>query len=158
MSPVFPQHLKHFRWLACFLLVGVFLNNGQAQGTRLLRQPSLSEKHITFVYGGDLWITDRTGGEARRLTSTAAVESDPHFSPDGRWIAFTSDRTGSNSVYIVSIDGGTPTRLTWHPSAAFARGWTNDGKRVLYASSRETATTYNQIGRASCRERVWSDV
>ena len=122
MSPVFHQHLKHAYWLVCFTLAVFCLNTGQAQGTRLLRQPSLSEQHIAFVYGGDLWISARTGGEARRLSSTAAVESDPHFSPDGRWIAFTSDRTGSNSVYIVSIDGGTPIRLTWHPSAAFARG------------------------------------
>ena len=122
MRPSFHQHLMRLRWPFCFLLLAFCINNGKAQGTRLLRQPSLSEQHIAFVYGADLWITDRTGGEARRITSTPAVESDPHFSPDGRWIAFTSDRTGSNSVYIVSIDGGTPKRLSWHPSAAFARG------------------------------------
>ncbi|HPH21405.1 MAG TPA: protease, partial [Haliscomenobacter sp.] len=146
MRPSFHQHLMRLRWPFCFLLLAFCINNGNAQGTRLLRQPSLSEQHIAFVYGADLWITDRTGGEARRITSTPAVESDPHFSPDGRWIAFTSDRTGSNSVYIVSIDGGTPKRLSWHPSAAFARGWTNDGKRVLYASSRETApSNYNRL-------------
>lgn len=148
MNPSFTRQPKSSRLLNILFLAALCfsISIAQAQGTRLLRQPTLSEQSIAFVYGGDLWITARTGGEARRLTSTPAVESDPHFSPDGRWIAFSSDRTGSTCVYVVSIDGGTPTRLTWHPSAAFARGWTNDGKRVLYASSRETApSAYNRL-------------
>ncbi|HEU5218575.1 MAG TPA: hypothetical protein VFU23_07940, partial [Gemmatimonadales bacterium] len=61
-----------------------------AQGTRLLRQPTVSGAQIAFEYGGDLWVVDKTGGEARRLTSTPAVEADPQFSPDGHSIAFTS--------------------------------------------------------------------
>jgi tricorn protease len=110
-----------------------------AQGTRLLRQPTLSATHVAFAYGGDLWIADRAGGTARRLTSTPAVESDPHFSPDGVRIAFTSNRSGVPQVYVVPVEGGEPARLTWYPSASEARGWTPDGRRVLYASSRETA-------------------
>ncbi|HZD04195.1 MAG TPA: hypothetical protein VE173_04730, partial [Longimicrobiales bacterium] len=111
----------------------------RAQSTRLLREPTLSADHVAFTYGADLWIADRSGGVARRLTSTPAVESDPHFSPDGRWIAFTSNRSGTPQVYVVGVDGGEPTRLTWYPAASAARGWTPDGQRVLYASSRETA-------------------
>src|SRR5579863_280674 len=110
-----------------------------AQGTRLLRQPSLSATQIAFEYGGDIWVVARSGGEATRITSTAATESDPHFSADGKWIAFTSDRSGSAQVYIVSAEGGIPRRLTWFPAGASARGWTPDGKRVLYSSGRETA-------------------
>ncbi|MEJ0101291.1 MAG: PDZ domain-containing protein [Bacteroidota bacterium] len=112
-----------------------------AQGTRLLRQPSLSNKHIAFEYGADIWIADKNGGEARRITSTQAVEADPHLSPDGLTIAFTSNRSGEPSVYTVSIEGGTPTRLTWYPSPSYARGWSPDGKNILYASTRETAPT-----------------
>jgi tricorn protease len=112
-----------------------------AQGTRLLRQPDLSDTHVVFAYGGDLWIADRAGGDARRLTSTPAVESDPHFSPDGRSIAFTSNRSGTPEVYVMSVEGGTPTRLSWYPAGSYARGWTPDGSRILYASSRETAPT-----------------
>ncbi len=123
------------------LLLATFPIALDAQGTRLLRQPDLSDDAMVFAYGGDLWITSRTGGEARRLTSTPAVESDPHFSPDGRWIAFTSNRSGTAAVYIVPVEGGTPTRLTWYPAGSFARGWTPDGSRVLYASTRETAPT-----------------
>lgn len=119
-----------------------------AQGTRLLRQPDVSATHVAFAYGGDLWIAERSGGVARRLTSTPAVEGDPHFAPDGQTIAFTSNRSGTNAVYVVPVEGGQPTRLTWYPSASYARGWTPDGRRVLYASTRETAPT--------AFERLWT--
>lgn len=119
-----------------------------AQGTRLLRQPTISAEHVAFIYGGDLWISDRDGGEARRLTSTPAVESNPHFSPDGNMIAFTSNRSGASAVYTVGVNGGTPTRLTWHPASSMVRGWTPDGKRILYASSRDVAP--------ASFERLWS--
>jgi tricorn protease len=94
---------------------------------------------VAFEYGGDIWVAENSGGEARRITSTPATESDPHFSPDGRWLAFTSNRSGVPQVYIVPVEGGAPTRLTWHPAGAGARGWTPDGKRVIYSSTRETA-------------------
>lgn len=116
--------------------------------TRLLRQPTLSDSHIAFTYGADLWTVPRSGGVATRVTSTPAVESDPHFSPDGRWIAFSSNRSGSTAVYVVPTEGGAPTRLTWYPAAAFARGWTRDGSRVLYSSGRGTAPT--------SYERLWT--
>ncbi|WP_142785401.1 S41 family peptidase [Changchengzhania lutea] len=117
-----------------------------AQGTRLLRQPDISDTHITYTYGGDVWVSELNSNEAKRITSTAAVESNPYFSPDGKWIAFNSNRAGSNSVYVVSANGGEPTRLTWHPSDANVRGWTKDGSHILYASSRETAPRpYNRL-------------
>jgi tricorn protease len=110
-----------------------------AQGTRLLRMPSLSANHVAFSYGGDIWITELSTQKTLRLTSTPAVESNPHISPDGKWVAFNSNRSGNNAVYIVSIEGGTPKRLTWHPSASLTRGWSTDGKHVLFATPRETA-------------------
>jgi tricorn protease len=112
-----------------------------SQGTRLLRQPAISSTHIAFAYGGDIWLTDYDGQNLLRLTSTPAVESNPYFSPDGEWIAFTSNRSGNQEVYIVSAKGGSPERLTWHPAPSSVRGWTPDGKRVLYATSRDNAPT-----------------
>ncbi len=109
--------------------------------SRLLRQPTVSASQIAFEYGGDLWIAARDGGDARRLTSTPAFESDPHFSPDGRWIAFTSTRTGTPAVYVMPAAGGDPRRLTWHPAGDQARGWTPDGRSVLFASGRVSAPT-----------------
>ena len=80
---------------AVLILAGVsfFLATGfdgvSAQGTRMLRSPTVSPTHIAFVNANDIWIVGREGGDARRLTSGLGGETSPHFSPDGRWIAFT---------------------------------------------------------------------
>ena len=116
-----------------------FSLTAQTSGTLLLEQPDMNQTHITFVYGGDVWVVKIGEQKASRITSTSAVESSPHFSPDGKQIAFTSNRTGDANVYVVSINGGDPTRLTYHPSGSFVRGWANDGSFIYYASSRETA-------------------
>jgi tricorn protease len=117
-----------------------------AQGTRLLRDPSLGPTTIAFAYGGDIWTVSRQGGEARRITSTPAVEMDPQISPDGRSIAFTSNRGGSEAVYVVPVEGGNPRRLTWSPSGERARGWTPDGRQVLFSSARVSApTAYDKL-------------
>ena len=136
---------KHFKNGLLFLLL-LMQVAAMSQGTRLLRQPSLSATQVAFAHGGDIWVVDKKGGEAKRITSTPAIEQDPHFSPDGKWIAFTSNRSGMSQVYMVSAEGGIPTRLTWYPASSYARGWSPDGKNILYASSRETApTSYNRL-------------
>jgi tricorn protease len=109
-----------------------------AQGTRLLRRPAVSRELVAFEYGGDLWTVPRSGGQARRLTSTPTAEIDPWFSPDGTRLAFTATIGGNTDVYVVPVGGGEPTRLTFHPSLDAARGWSPDGGRVLFASTRES--------------------
>ena len=131
--------MKYFLLTASFLMLFVLFV--QAQETRLLRQPTLSENQIAYTHGGDIWITNLANNQTRRITSTGAVESNPHFSPDGNTIAFSSNRSGTTSVYTVSAEGGMPKRLTWYPSAAEVCGWTPDGKQILYSSARETAPT-----------------
>jgi tricorn protease len=101
----------------------------------LLRSPSVSANQIVFGYAGSLWIANRDGGDARRLTS-GGHESGPAFSPDGKLIAFTGQYDGNQDVYVVSADGGTPRRLTYHPDADVVVGWTPDGKSVLFRSAR----------------------
>lgn len=132
---------------ALFSLLSALLF-AQDTGTLLLQQPDMNDTHIAFIYGADVWIVEIGQDQAQRITSTAAVESDPHLSIDGQSIAFTSDRSGTPSVYVVGIEGGTPERLTFHPAGAMARGWSPDGTRVYYASSRETAP----VG----HHRIWS--
>ena len=127
--------------LGLILAFSLLSLTSKAEGTRLLRQPNISDQHVVFTYGGDLWLSAKSGGNATRLTSTAAVEKDPYFSPDGQTIAFTSNRSGTDAVYTMSVNGGAVTRLTWYPAAAQVRGWTPDGKRILYTSSREAAPT-----------------
>ena len=120
----------------CFLLS---VTSAFSQGTRLLRQPALSSTNIAFAYGGDIWVSDLDNQKVLRLTSTPAVESNPQFSPDGHWIAFNSNRSGNQAVYIVPVEGGSPERLTWHPASASVCGWSSDGKLVLYSTSRDNA-------------------
>ena len=81
--------------------------------TKLLRDPALSENHITYVYAGDIWVADRDGTNSRRLTSSPSEESSPTFSPDGSLIAYTGRYENNNDVYIIPTSGGQPTRLTW---------------------------------------------
>ncbi len=109
-----------------------------AQGTRLLRHPTVSRDSIAFEYAGDLWIVGRAGGSARRLTSTPGAETEPRFSPDGSEIAYSATIAGNKDVYLIPSAGGEPKRLTFHPGADHVRGWTNDGKSVVFGSSRDS--------------------
>ena len=104
--------------------------------TRLLHQPDISTSSVAFAYAGDIWLAPRAGGDARRVTSSPGVEKDPHFSPDGKWLAFTATYGGNDDVWVVNVDSGTPRRLTWHPGPDDVRGWTPDGKRVVFVSTR----------------------
>src|SRR2546423_11290516 len=124
-----------FALLFCISISGA----ANAQGTRLLRHPTVSRDSVAFEYAGDLWVVSRSGGQARRLTSTAGAEIDPYFSPDGSQIAFTSTVAGNTDVYVVPTTGGNPKRLTFHPGLDRARGWTPDGKRVIFASVRDSS-------------------
>src|SRR5712664_3359039 len=94
--------------------------------TRLLRFADISKDRVVFAYAGDLWISSREGGAARRLTSHVGDEVFPKFSPDGKWIAFTGEYDGNPDVYVMSAEGGEPKRLTFHPSNDIVLGWTPD--------------------------------
>lgn len=106
--------------------------------TRMLRMPTVSATQIAFAYANNIWVVSREGGNARRLTSFQGLTSNPHFSPDGKWIAFSGEYAGNNDVYVVPAEGGEPKRLTWHPAADQVQGWTPDGKSVLFSSTRAT--------------------
>lgn len=110
--------------------------NGAGGQTRLLRTPTVSATQIGFAYANNIWVAPRTGGSARRLTSFQGQTTNPNFSPDGRWIAFSGEYAGNFDVYIVSSDGGEPKRLTWHPGADIVEGWTHDGRSILFSSTR----------------------
>ncbi|MGI9067569.1 MAG: S41 family peptidase [Pyrinomonadaceae bacterium] len=106
--------------------------------TRLLRTPTVSATQIAFAYANNIWTVPRAGGSARRLTSFQGQTMNPHFSPDGKWIAFSGEYAGNLDIYVVAADGGEPRRLTWHPGGDQIQGWTPDGKSILFASSRAT--------------------
>lgn len=110
-----------------------------AQGTRMLRHPAVSRDLVAFEYAGDLWSVSRSGGTAKRLTSTPGVEIDPHFSPDGSQIAFTSTVAGNTDVYVMPTAGGNPRRLTFHPASDRVKGWTPNGRSVIFSSVRTSS-------------------
>ncbi|MEL7250260.1 MAG: PDZ domain-containing protein [Bacteroidota bacterium] len=124
--------------LCCLWLFGT--TSLLAQGTQLLRQPTVSADAIAFVYANDLWRVDRDGGQAIRLTTDDGYESLPHFSDDGQWIAFSAEYDGNTDVYIIPAIGGEARRLTWHPGRDFVQGWTPDGE-VLFRSGRASHPT-----------------
>ena len=122
----------------CFLVFSTKTGaqNGHGGQTRLLRTPTVSATQIGFAYANNIWVVPRAGGSAKRLTSFQGQTANPHFSPDGRWIAFSGEYAGNFDVYIVASDGGEPKRLTWHPGADIVEGWTPDGKSILFSSNR----------------------
>ena len=129
------------KYLSLFvLLIAFIMTETNAQGTRLLREPTVSSESIVFVHANDLWKVSRQGGDAIRLTSDEGQESLPHFSPDENWIAFTAQYEGNTDVYIIPAEGGSPKRLTWHPDGDYVQGWTPRGE-IIFRSSRESHPT-----------------
>jgi hypothetical protein len=118
------------------------------QAAVLARFPNSNGRDLVFSARGHLWTVPLAGGEARELTSGAGYETAPHFSPDGRWIAFTGDRGGQQDVYVMPSVGGTPRRLTWlsvPPSNGVRRTsqegliivWTPDSRGIVFLSRRQ---------------------
>ena len=119
----------------------------QSQG-RLLRFPDIHGNQVVFSYAGDLWLTTTDGGMARRITTSPGLELFPHFSPDGKWIAFTAQYDGNFNVYVIPAEGGQPRQLTYVPDIGPVPermgpnneviAWTPDSKNIVFLSRRNT--------------------
>jgi tricorn protease len=103
---------------------------------KFARTPHIAKGKIAFSYHGDIWVANDDGTTPRRLTAHIANDANPRFSPDGKWIAFSSDRMGNNDVYVVPVGGGEPQPLTFLTTDDAVQYWTPDGKSVLFASNR----------------------
>ncbi|MHB1425887.1 MAG: S41 family peptidase [Gemmataceae bacterium] len=127
--------------LLAILFAALLVERTDAQNPiRLARTPDISPdgKLVAFSYLGDIWIVETIGGTARAVTSHPAHDIMPVFSPDGRHIAFSSNRHGSYDVFVVPVQGGRPQRLTVDSASEMVCGWTPDGKNILFASTRST--------------------
>src|ERR1017187_2786266 len=117
-----------------------------ASGTvHLLQKPAMNKTEIVFSYAGDLWTVNRQGGMATRLTVSAGQETSAAYSPDGNTIAFSGEYDGNTDVFTVPAAGDLDQLMTYHPDADRVVGWTPDGKRILFRSSRESYSRYTQI-------------
>lgn len=101
------------------------------------RMPALSPdgKRIAFVWRGDIWTADATGGHAVRVTDHVELDAYPVFSPDGKWLAFSSVRRGNWDIYLIPATGGTARQLTFSSGAEIVADWSPDGKNLLYTGS-----------------------
>jgi tricorn protease len=106
---------------------------------RLVEGPALSPDgtELAFAWRGDVWLAASTGGPARRLTAHPANDRGPRFAPDGRRLAFTSNRTGADQVFVLDLSGGEPVQVTRHSEGSVCQGWFPDGKELLVAGRRD---------------------
>ena len=139
--------INQIRKLAFILLLsGIFFNGKAITDARLMRFPDINNNLVAFVYAGDIWTVSSSGGDARRLTSHEGMELFPKISPDGKWIAFSGEYSGTRQVYIIPSGGGQPKQLTWYNSVGIMppRGgfddvildWTPDSKNILIRANR----------------------
>jgi tricorn protease len=107
----------------------------------LITRVAVNQSHIAFTYAGKIWLVERSGGTARRLTNTPNEETSPVFSPDGRLIAFSRLNGNDWDVFIAAADGsGEPKRVTMMPEDDFVTAWSPDGKEVVFETTRDEET------------------
>lgn len=133
------------------LLFGVCLF-GQAQSTKtyFTLNPTLTPnaKFIYFSFEGDLWKVATEGGTAFRITAMQGNETHPSVSPNGKWLAFSSNQYGNNDVYIMPINGGEIQQLTFHESNDIVSSWSWDNSTIYF-----TSTRYNNIATYSINSK-----
>ncbi len=133
--------------LLALILAMIFVGQMYSlQDARLLRFPDTNGDLVVFVYAGDIWSVSAQGGSARRLTGHAGMELFPKISPDGKWIAFSGEYSGSRQVYVMPSQGGTPRQLTYYNDAGVMppRGgydyvvldWTADSRQIMIRANR----------------------
>ena len=128
------------------LMVTVVAANAAEQAL-WLRQPAISPdgRTVVFSYRGDLWTVAVAGGTASPLTVHSAYDTSPVWSPDGRNIAFASDRYGNFDVFVMPAAGGDATRLTLHSADESPTSFTPDGLAVLFSAARLDSVTNVQF-------------
>ncbi|MBP7239626.1 MAG: PD40 domain-containing protein [Saprospiraceae bacterium] len=129
--------MKNSFFLLCLSLLISQASRAQVSA-RMFRTPDVSQTQIVFSYGGDIWIVDKEGGTANKLSSPSGSEGYPRFSPDGSKVAFSGNYDGNVDIYVMPSLGGLPTRITYHGMGDRLIDWYPTGDKLLYTSSRES--------------------
>ncbi|MDR6372899.1 Tol biopolymer transport system component/C-terminal processing protease CtpA/Prc [Chryseobacterium bernardetii] len=120
--------------LTAFSIIGI----SAQEKSYFLSSPSLSPdgKTAYFAYDGDIWKADSNGGNASRITALDGEEINPRLSPDGKWLAFSSNQYGNYDVYVMPAGGGTIRQLTFHTGRDEMESWAWDSKTIYFTSNR----------------------
>jgi tricorn protease len=139
------------RKIILFLTFAFCVFSTQTYAAPYLTEPSLSpdRKEIAFVSGGDIWTVPSTGGTAALLVSHPATESKPLFSPDGRRLAFVSNRTGNGDIYILNLETSELQRLTFDDALDQLDAWSRDGNWIYFSSTSKDISGMNDIFRVA---------
>ena len=123
--------------------------SGGSEPLPSLAEPSISRDRteIAFVSSGDVWTVAAGGGEARLLVSHPANESRPLYSPDGRTLAFISDRTGGGDIYLLDLATGGLRQLTFDDGLDRLDGWGRDGRWIYFSSTSRDIAGMNDLFR-----------
>ncbi len=130
--------MRTLTWLTVPMVLAAGASAHAQIDARLMRYPDISATRIAFTYASDIWVVNKTGGLAQRLSTPKGEEVFARFSPDGKEIAFSANYDGNMDVYVMPVGGGVPVRVTHNPAADRVVGWTPDGKSILFASGMES--------------------
>lgn len=120
-----------------------------AQGLPSFYEPGISPdgSEIAFVSGGDIWTVPAAGGAARLLVAHSAHESRPLYSPDGRHLAFNSNRFGGLDVFVIDLSSGALRRVTHDEGSEQLNGWSQDSEWIYFSSSAEDVAGTHDVYR-----------
>lgn len=122
--------------------------NSSSQGLYFATAPSLSPdgSEIYFSYEGDIFRVASKGGLALKVVSMGGSESDPKISPDGKYLAFSSNEQGNRNVYVVPLKGGNIVQLTFHDGHDRPVCWSADSKSIYFESNRYNSISTYKVG------------
>lgn len=140
----FSEKFKISFGLLTFMILLLTGSSGFSQD-RMMQYPDIYGNTIVFVSGGDIWRAPADGGVASRLTISDGRESNPKISPDGTMIAFTGEYDGNPDVYLMNVNGGDITRLTFHPGYDEVVGWNQSKNKIMFISGRNSSSRYQKM-------------